>query len=232
MNFGILNGVRASNANEKRLEAITANLANVDTPGYKRQSTAIKAFRVPGSDETDLGLNTSATTDFSQGDLRPSSNPFDLALMGTGFFAVEGPDGELYTRRGAFRLDQNGVLLTDEGYPVAWESNPGEINPTGDLITVDASGLMHQGNKEIGRIKVVDFANPQRLENLGGEYYLANRATPEKPSTATVHQHHLEASNVSSIDELVGMISIQRSFEASQNVMQLIDQTYSALTAP
>ena len=231
MNIGLYSGVSAGRANERRMEAITANLANVDTPGYKRVSTATKAFQMPGGSASDVELSAFSVTDFTQGDLRPSANPYHMALMGQGFFAVEGPEGELYTRRGAFRVDQAGVLLTDEGYPVAWETSPAPIDPTGEMVTVDGIGMMRQGNAEIGRIKFVDFANPAELGTIGGGYFTGNSGAAEQPSDAVVDHHHLEASNVSSIDELVGMIAIQRSFESSRNVMQLIDQSYGRLTA-
>jgi flagellar basal-body rod protein FlgF len=231
VNIGLYSGVSAGRANERRMEAITANLANVDTPGYKRLSTATKAFQVPGGGKTDLQLSAFSVVDFTQGDLRTSSNPYHLALMGEGFFAVEGPVGELYTRRGAFHVGQDGVLLTDEGYPVAWESNPAPIDPTGDIVTVDGSGFMRQGSAGIGRIKFVDFANPQQLAGIGGGYFTGNVGAGEQPASADVHQHRLEASNVSSVDELVEMIAIQRSFESSRNVMQLIDQSYGRLTS-
>jgi flagellar basal body rod protein FlgG len=231
VNIGLYSGVSSGRAIERRMESVTANLANVDTPGYKRVSTATKAFQVPGGGPGDIELSATSVTDFSQGDLRPSASPFHLALMGQGFFAVEGTDGELYTRRGSFHVDQTGMLLTDEGYPVAWESNPTAIEPTGDLVTVDGSGLVRQGNLEIGRIRFVDFARPERLQTIGGGYFQAGPGTAEQPPDAVVYQHHLEASNVSGIDELVGMITMQRSFESAKSVMQLIDQSYGRLTA-
>ena len=232
MNRGIYSGVSSGRASERRLEAITANLANLDTPAYKRVSTGMKAFRVPGGSMDEHEIVTHSERDFSQGNLEQSANPYDLALMGPGFFTVDGPKGELYTRNGSFRVNQDGVLLTDEGYPVTWEDTPTPIDPTGDLITVDASGQMRQGEAAIGRLKLVDFAAPSKLVSNGGGYFEAARGNPERPSNAVVHQHHTERSNVSSIDELVALISVQRSFEAAKNVMSLLDQSYARLTSP
>lgn len=230
MNIGLYNGVTAGSANSKRLEAITANLANVETPAYKRISSSTRAFQIPGGGSGDIELKTTSETDFSQGALTPSSNPYHVALMGSGFFAVEGPDGELLTRNGQFHVDDKGVLQSAEGYPVAWESSTGPINPTGELIAIDGSGVLRQGQEELGRLKFVDFERPQALGSIGSGYYTANAKAQEKPSEATVYQHSLEASNVKGIDELVGMITIQRSFENAKNVMSLIDQSYGRLT--
>lgn len=231
MNTGLYSGVASGNASERRLESITANLANLDTPAYKRKSTGTKAFQLPGGREGDVSISTQTKTDFSQGDLEPSANPYHLALMGEGFFAVDGPDGELYTRNGQFHVNEDGVLLSAEGYPVAWEAKTDDIDPTGEMVTVDGAGEMRQGAKNIGRLKFVNFGDPAGLGEIGGGYYTGTRGNGEQISDAVVHQHNLERSNVSSVDELVGMITVQRSFENAKEVMQLIDQSYGRLTS-
>jgi flagellar basal body rod protein FlgG len=230
VNLGIYNGVTAGRANERRLEAITANLANLDTPAYKRISSGTRAFQLPGGRPGDHEIVTHTQTDFTQGTLTPSSSSYHMALMGQGFFQVEGPHGELNTRNGLFHVDAEGNLQSEEGYPVAWEFKTGQIDPTGELVTVDGGGLMRQGNVEIGQVKIVDFDRPTKLESIGGGYFLANAASGETESDAVIHQNHLESSNVTSIDELVAMITIQRSFENAKNVMSLIDQSYGRLT--
>ncbi len=231
MNLGLYSGVSAGRASERRLEAITANLANLNTPAYKRISTGTRAFVVPGGGPGEIEIAAHSRTDFSQGDLEPSGSAYHMALMGSGFFAVEGPQGEFYTRNGEFHVNQDGVLITTEGYPVAWERNNAPIDPTGEMVTVDAAGEMRQGNQQIGRLKVVDFASPANLKQLGGGYFEPKRGNSPEASDAVVHQHNLERSNVASIDELVGLISAQRTFESAKNVMQLIDQSYGRLTS-
>jgi len=230
VNIGIYNGVTAANASERRLEAITANLANVDTPAYKRIATGTRAFSIPGARQGEHQLVTSTQTDFSQGTLKTSASPYHLALMGSGFFALEGPNGELHTRNGQFHVDDAGVLQSAEGYPVSWEQTPTPIDPTGEVVTIDGSGLVRQGSAELGRIKFVDFEDPSTLTSVGGGYFMASQASVEKPSDASLYQNHLEDSNVASIDELVGMISLQRSFENARTVMTLLDQSYARLT--
>lgn len=218
-------------ASERRLEAITANLANINTPAYKRQSSATKAFHVPGPYGGDIQISAHAVTDFTQGDLRSSASPYHLGISGSGFFAVEGPTGEMFTRNGTFHVNRDGVLLSEEGFPVVWNENAAPIDPTGEMVTVSGSGEMRQGTTRLGQLKVVEFDNPRMLGSNGGGYFEAKRGMVERASEGAVHQYRLESSNVSSVDELVGLISAQRSFESAKNVMQLIDQTYGRLTA-
>jgi flagellar basal-body rod protein FlgF len=212
------------------MEAITANLANVDTPGYKRMTTGTRSFYVPGSNGKETALYTHSAADWTQGALKPSASPYHMALMGEGFFAVEGEEGEMFTRSGIFQVDDKGTLMTAEGYPVAWENKTGPIDPTGVQIEVDGSGRVFQGEIDLGTLKVTNVAKPEQLEFMGGGYYKPGAATAEVPHEAVVYQSQLESSNVTSIDELVGMIAVQRSFESAKNVMGLIDQSYGRLT--
>lgn len=229
MNIGIYSGVAAGVAAERRMEAITANLANVDTPGYKRISTGTRAFDVPGSTNGETELYTASVTDFSQGTMTPSSSPYHLALMGEGYFAVDGPDGELLTRSGGFHVDEAGILQTDEGFPVSWKETNGPIDPTGEMVLIDGTGRVRQGEKDLGQLKITSVQVPDELEKLGSGYYRPVEGNFEVAGTATVYQNQLEGSNVSSIDELVAMITVQRSFEAAKNVMSMIDQSYAKL---
>ncbi len=224
------NGVSAMRASERRLDAITSNLANLGTPGHKRTSTGTRAFQVPGGRTGDVELSIYAQTDFTQGPLAPSSSQFHMALEGPGFFSVEGPEGELFTRNGAFHVNQDGILQTAEGFPVTWDATGAPIDPTGEPVMMDGSGMMKQGEVEIGRVRFVDFEKPHKLTGIGGGYYEANGEAGEQASAAVVRQNMLESSNVQGIDELIAMISIQRDFESSSNVMKLIDQSYSRLT--
>ncbi len=228
MDTGLYNGVSALRTAEKRLEAITANLANVDTPGFKRQGGATQAFTVPGV-EGYLEVDTRHRSDISQGDHERPSSPYHLAIEGRGWFVAEGTSGELYTRRGTFRVDGAGVLQTAEGHALAWESTGGLIDPHGELVQVDGAGIVRQGDSEMGRLRIADFANESALSSIGGGYFTASEGAKEIPAEGIVHQGHLESSNVSSMDELVAMITVQRSFESANRLVQMINRTYERL---
>jgi len=228
---GLYSGVEAASASQKRLEAITGNLANLNTPAYKRVSTGTRAFQLPGRGEEHTQLYTFTEKDFTQGDLEPSANQYHVALMGPGFIAIDGPNGDLYTRNGTFHADQDGFLLTEEGYRVSWRGPNDRIEPTGEPVTIDGTGKMMQGQRSIGDINFTDFAEPSRLSPQGGGYFSAPRGLEEQASPATLYQGMLESSNSSGVDELVSLITVQRTFESARNVMQMIDQSYGRLTA-
>ena len=120
-------------------------------------------------------------------------------------------------------------MQSAEGQPVAWETSGGIVDPHGDIVQIDSEGVVRQGESEIGRIRVVDFANDEALSSVGGGYYTATESANELPAEGAVHQGHLESSNVSSMDELVAMITVQRSFESANRLVQMINRTYERL---
>lgn len=227
MNQGLYSGVGAMRAAERRLEAITVNLSNVNTPGFKTQGATTTSFRLPGSNETQA--RTTLGTRHTPGDITTSSDPLHLALDGPGFFVVEGPTGELVTRRGDFSLDGNGVLVDSSGLPVAFEGSAGRIDPTGDPLTIDGSGLVRQGNADVGRLRIVDFERPEQLERINGWLFRPSPRAEERASGAAVHQGSLELSNASAVDQLVELVQVQRGFESAARMMGLIDQSYKSL---
>jgi len=229
MNVGLYQGVEAMRASERRLEVITANLANLNTPAYKRQSAATRAFTVEQGGRRRVDVDTVVRTDFRQGALERTASPLDLALVGDGYFAIEGPEGEVYTRNGAFRTDEGGTIVTAEGYPLAWDGPRGRIDPVGEPVRFDLEGNVHQDGRRVGRVKVVRFEAQELLGRDRTGNWRAPRGVLAEPSEAEVHQGALERSNVDGLEELVAMITVQREFEASQNLMQMISQTYRRL---
>lgn len=229
MNSGLYSTVSAMRTAQSRMEAITTNLSNLTTPGYKKVGTSVRAFQVPGQPAGEHNIVAGVRVDFEQGNLESSSSPYHVALMGPGFFAVEGTDGEMFTRRGTFRVDDRGVLQSDEGFPVAWKGLRGRVDPVGLPVTIDGAGVVRQGQNVIGTLKVVDFDSPDRLTRIGGGYFLANGNTRETPTDAVVHQSMLETANVAGVEELVNMINVQRSFESATQMMKMLDQSYQRL---
>lgn len=231
MDSGLSSGVAAMRAGERQLDAIAANLANIDSPAYKRQNTVTHSFELGAGDRRHDAIVTQAVTDFSQGELRRTGNPLDLALDGDGFFVVETQSGEAYTRNGSFNLDGQGVLRTGDGHAVAWDGGRGHIDAVGEEITIDGTGVVRQGEAQIGKLRLVDFANKEALSVDGEGYYHAQRGLARSTPAATVHQGAIEKSNSSSIDELVAMIRVQRDFESASSLVRSIDQSYRRLNA-
>ncbi len=219
-------------AQQERMESITANLANSTTIGFKRRLTTTHGDLVGRQGSEQVGLVVKGANDFSQGTMQRTAQELDLAFEGPGFFAVEGPDGEIYTRDGEFHLNGEGVLITPEGYPVAWEGAAGVFEATGRSILVDPQGVLSQAGAQIGKLKVVEFAEPSRLRHTDNGYWTADAEMEREEPTGLIRQGYLEASNVNAVHELVAMITVQRSFEQASQAMTQIDQSYRRLHRP
>lgn len=232
MNLGIYRAASSMTTHKKDLDVVAANLANVSTTGFKRSTSSIREFRISGQARDVRGLGTKHSVDFSQGELNRTGRQLDMALDGEGFFSLEGPDGEIYTRDGQFHMDQGGVLVNGEGMPVAWERLFAPIDPTGLPISVDPEGGVRQGQRDLGTLRIVNFEDPQRLRRLGPGTWAAPDGLQETTHTAAVHQFALEGSNTTAIEEMISMIAIQRSFESSARLLDTIKESYQRLTRP
>lgn len=220
-------------AHQRSLDSIAGNLANLGTNGFKRTRTAHHEFDVPRAAAPGgsvRGMNVVNQVDFSQGELNRTGRPLDLALWGEGFFAVEGPRGEVYTREGSFHTTSEGVLVTEDGRPLAWDERSTAIDPTGLPVEIDGEGTVRQGTNELGRLRIVNFQDPAGLRQDRNGYWSAAADLPRAAHAAVVHQGALEESNSSGVDELVAMVDVQRSFETVARVMSAIEESYSKLT--
>ncbi|MFT5197900.1 MAG: flagellar basal-body rod protein FlgF [Planctomycetota bacterium] len=226
---GLSHASTAMLAHEKRLESITSNLANANTPGFKRRMASSHGAWLGSMEAAHIGLKMSERNDFSQGALVNSGNALDLAIQGEGFFAIETPEGELYTRNGEFHMTGDGVVVTSEGYPLIWDGVQANIQSTGEAIVVDKAGNASQANRQLGRLRLVAFVDDTKLDNSKDGYWIAPQDLEREPATGQVAQGALEGSNVNTVSELVAMISVQRKFEQSSQIISQIDQSYRRL---
>lgn len=232
MDTGLQSGVQALGASQKRMDYITSNLANLQSPGYKRLHSFTQVLETRQNGHRLPRIESEGSVDFAQGLIETTGNSYDFALDGEGFFVLQTPTGEAYTRNGRFHLDAQGALLNEDGHEVAWEGGAGRFQPVGAEVTVDPTGVVKQGENRIGRLRVVDFADRTQLAIDGQGNFLARpRAVPATP-TAEVRGRALERSNADSIEELVALIRVQRSFESATNIVRSIDQSYKRLNAP
>ena len=231
---------------QMRLEVLSNNLANVNTVGFKEDRAIFKIPETPESkknseqelleDKKKIRLSSlqefSTLTDFSQGKLKITSNPMDLALEGKGFFCIQTPGGVQYTRNGNFTLNSNGNLVTQEGYAVLGDSGGITINGdnfTVDNFTVDSEGKISVDGIDIGSLKIVDFPSPYNLKKTGNTSFIpADSNIKEiKVKGVKVNQGANEMSNISAIKLMTEMIEVQRAFESYQKVIQSIDSVTS-----
>lgn len=237
MNVSLYQAASALSANERWQEAIAQNISASSVPGFKKQDisfSAVEAGLQGQASNSGTGAAkwvqplATATTNFSQGELRASSKPTDMAIQGPGFFEVQRPDGTLaYTRDGEFSISPNGELITKSGFPLQGQGGPISIdrnNP--NPITVTEQGDVVQGLDVRGRIKLMDFDNPALLVQTGGGLFSAMQAGLQAtPATnSTIRSGYIEGANTSSMREMTDLIAVMRSSEANQRIIQVQDE--------
>jgi flagellar basal-body rod protein FlgG len=207
----------------QKLDVLTNNLANGQTPGFKaldlvRASQAARPA-VPRSD-----IQTAFAEQFhnpTPGQLRPTGVPFDFALEGDGYFAVETKGGTAYTRNGHFRRHADGRLTDGADNPVLGQKGPIRLPSTAD-VTIAEDGTLFADSKRVDRLKIVGFADDRTLRSAGASLlYPTAAATPETPDARVVGQT-LEDSNVSTVSEMARMVEATRAFESYQKVIQTV----------
>lgn len=247
------------NAQQTNLEVIANNIANINTTGFKRGRAEFSDLMyetvrnqgvsnvaglevVPEGAKQGLGVKLSGIRDVHlQGVLTQTGNPLDVALNGDGWFQVTGPEGDtLYTRAGAFNLNQNGQLVNLHGnlvepeITIPTEAKNISISDSGQ-VTAYLDGELTA--TDLGQITISKFANEAGLEPLGnnlfGETIASGSAVEGQPAAtgfASVSQGYLEASNVDAIKEIAGMIAAQRAYEMNSKVIQAADDMSSVVT--
>jgi len=211
-----------------RLNSISRNLANVVTPGYKREIPVSRMFADHVEDAAGGSRNLAsamAAIDPSAGTLRETGNPLDLAIEGDGYFEVATSTGLVYTRQGRMRVDTSGRFVTEQGFPLTGVG--GEISVAGTSVTIDRDGQVKQGDRIAGRLKLVRFANPGELTPLGnGLFGQGGARIADTEATGMVRAGYQENSNVNSAQEMVKLSETVRHFEAMQKVMQGYDDAF------
>lgn len=234
-----------------RLDRVALNLANVTTPGYKREVAAVRSFAgfleaSPSSGNaeaqsasgtsmraTNLGM-LSVFNDMRPGTLKMTGQVLDVALEGDGFFEIETNGGPAYTRHGQFRLDARGRLVTQRGDPVMGQS--GEIYLSTQTSVIDAAGNIREpdsvsgpaagmtGNS-VARLKIVKFDDSRTLKRLGDGLMAAGAgAKVAGDGEVSLRQGALENANVNSTSEMVQLMETMRHFESMQKVAQGYDE--------
>jgi flagellar basal-body rod protein FlgF len=223
------------------LETITENLANSSTPGYRRLLVNVKAFDTVLGNAMKGSPNTweageqfdSVLVDFTSGAFRDTGRRLDCAIQGDGFFVLQKDGGALYTRNGRFHFDPDGRLLSADGLVVQGEG--GEITAPANAnlaeVSIDAGGNIRAGEKAIGRLDIVAFAERGRLSRVGTTLFAAPRGTePQRVDTPErIRPGVLEGSNTSVMEEMAALIQCVREYEACQRMLKTHDETQQRL---
>jgi len=212
-------------ARMESLDLLANNVANASTNGYKSDREFYSLYVAPEAQDSDspstMPVIERPWVDLSQGLVRSTGNPLDLALNGKGFFSVDGPSGPLYTRNGSFHLAADGKLVTADGYPVRGASGTPLTAQNSLPIEITADGVIHQDGKVIGQLSVADFSSTAGLAKQGGNYFrvVDPSLKPNAPSGTSVEQGKVEDSNSAAAESAVRLVSIMRQFEMLQKAV-------------
>jgi flagellar basal-body rod protein FlgG len=244
-------GATGMHAQQTSIDVIANNLANVNTSGFKRNridfedllyrsiSPTPTTQAATGNGSAGLGTSIMSTGKiFTDGDLKKTDQPLDVAIKGQGFFELNKPDGtSVYTRSGTFQVNADGMLVNQDGFPI---SGGLQVPPDTTSVQIQADGRVFVVTKTepratmIGQIELASFVNAAGLDAIGDNLYVATsrsgdplRTVPGENGAGTLSQGFLEASNVKLIDEMINLVVAQRAYEINSKVVQASDEMLS-----
>jgi flagellar basal-body rod protein FlgF len=217
-------------AQTQALELVAHNLANLGTTGYRGELATFRSLLSGGGQVAqnplnsvlnNFGLLSGSRTDLTAGSLVKTGNPLDLAIAGSGFFVVQSAGGAVYTRNGSFQLTPAGKLVTDQGDAVLGQQGPITV-PSG-AVAVSPDGTISVDGAVVEQLRIAEFSPGTSLEPLGNTLYAAPPGSALVPAGSTIRQGMLEDSNVSPVESVVQLITIQRNAEMMQRALSVFD---------
>ena len=222
---------------ERQMDVVANNVANVNTNGFKADQSLFAEYLMPNAREDNFTagrdrrishvVDRATFHDFAQGPSEQTKNPLDVAIDGNAFLAVQTGGGERYTRDGSLQINAQGQLVTVSGNPVLGTGGPIVFQPGDRDITIAADGgvTVREGNARTdsvrGKLRLVNFAQPQKLLKDGNNLFAAGEAGAAQPAiNANVKQGFIEKSNVNSITEMSRMIEVTRAYTQISAMLQ------------
>ena len=227
MENALLIGLSRQTVLERQLDVVANNIANVNTTGFKADQSLFQEYLMPGAHEDNfVGRDRRESyvqdrgtyRDFSQGAAEQTKNPLDVAIQGNGFLVVQTAAGERYTRDGGLQLNNQGQLVTAEGDQVLGTAGPITFQPTDHDVNISPDGTVtvQEGNNRLdalrGKLRLVSFADAQRLLKEGSNLYSAAAGDAQPDLKSTIEQGYLEKSNVNAVAEMSHMIEVTRAY--------------------
>jgi flagellar basal-body rod protein FlgF len=236
MENALLINLSRQTALERQLDVIANNIANVNTSGFKADSSLFEEYlNTPAHEDNFVGGDRRVSfvqdrgtyRDMSTGPVDQTKNPLDVAIDGSAFLTVQTPAGERYTRDGNLHINAQGQLVTVAGNPVLGASGPIvfqqtdhdiNISPDGTITVIEGSG---RADSIRGSLRLVNFADAQKMLKEGLNLYSAgNGGAPQADTKSTVRQGYLEKSNVNAVSEMSRMMEVSRAYTSIANLMQ------------
>lgn len=248
---GLYTAVSAMITNQQKQNVVVNNLANMDTNGYKSKQLLTKSFdelKLEGYNNYANGTKQKqaignispgismdeAITNFNQGPIKTTDNKMDVAIQGKGFFLVSDVAGnQFYTRNGNFRTDNQGDLITSEGYYVLGTNTAtgavGHINVGNKKFEVAKDNTISLDGNAMYKFNIVDFNDYNKLKKEGDNLYSGGGAV--KVNDALTIQSAIESSNVDMVSEINNMMTISREYEANQKIIQAMDSKLAKIAS-
>ena len=216
----------------RQMDLVANNIANMNTPAYKGERMVFVEYLAPTTDGTlSYVQDIAQVRDTSEGSFTATGNPLDVAIRGDGYFTVNTPLGDRYTRNGRFSLDPTGRLVTSDGYAVMDSNNQPivipedatdvEIADDGSIST--STAVVPRISNQLGQLNLVKFANDQDLTKTGSGLYSTQQA-PQPATAAAVIQGMVEESNVQPVMEITRMIATQRAHDQAGTLINANDE--------
>ncbi len=224
-------GLSRQIALQRQMDVVANNVANINTTGFKAEQILFEEYAMPvARDRTFPNLDQplsyvqdwATIHDLSGGGLTQTGNELDVALNGGGFFAVQTPAGERWTKAGSFQINNTGTLVDLSGNPVLGIGGPIQFGPDETGITIGADGSISSSAGAKGQLRIVEFANPQALTREGENLFAGG--TPAANTGTSVMQGHIERSNVSGVSEMAELIRVTRAYESIASLTQKQDE--------
>jgi len=237
MENALLVGLSRQMALGRQLDIVANNIANIDTTGFKADNAAFSHYLMPGASDgqfsgrdrrVDFVQDRASWTDMSPGALSHTGNPLDVAIDGKGFFAVQTPRGQRYTRDGSFVINSSGQLVTPEGDQVLGTGGPIVFQANDHNVSISGSGVITvregAGIQDVprGQLQIASFDQPQRLRKDGSSEFVPPNGVNAGPAPqgTRIVQGAIEKSNVNGVAEMAHMIRITRSYSDIAAILQ------------
>jgi flagellar basal body rod protein FlgG len=224
----IINGIASGlNALMNEYNAVSHNIANSNTTGFKKRtssfSTEIQDISATNFSPLTDSIDWEMKIDFSQGPLKRTERPLDVAIEGKGLLVLDSPNGRLFTRNGSLQINILGQLTDMNGHLVSGKNGPITIprSISDSDIQIGSSGIVRAGQTELGQLEIVEFENIDQLMPAGNNCFQGPEDIVFAPAENTyVRQGYCEDSNVQAVQELTDLLTISRLFEANSNFLK------------
>jgi flagellar basal body rod protein FlgG len=247
MNVGLYQSAASLSALERWQEAVSQNITSSEVTAYKKRATYFSGqdsgeFLIDPKARAGRGEGQPATfpvarsaISFLPGETKPTGRGLDVAIQGEGFFEVQMPDGSrAYTRSGEFQLRPDRTVMTGRGGKVLLNSGlPLQLMAGQGEVVINQDGSVFQGTTQLGKLSIQNFENPAQLTPLSAGFFSAPEGVKPTPiAKPEILQGNLEASNLTSLHEMVDLVTISRAYEANQKIItsrdELLDKTLQA----